>query len=190
MCRSSQEYEGSRFAEIPRFVRVMWWSAGAAVGYTSRNKRAGRREVVLESFWSQVDRSGDCWIWQGAIHSRDWQYGSLSVLGRGKRFLAHRFIWMVLHGPIPEGLYVCHACDNPKCVNPEHLWLGSPRENTRDMVRKGRDGWERKLTAEKVREIRLRHSEGETGASLARRFGIAECTVGRVIRRKAWAHVV
>lgn len=89
---------------------------------------------MFDRFWNKVDRSGDCWTWQG---SRDRKgYGRVSVNQRP--VLAHRFSWTLSHGPIPDGLCVLHKCDNPPCVNPEHLFLGTIADNNRDMVAKGR----------------------------------------------------
>jgi hypothetical protein len=84
-------------------------------------------------FWSRVDRSGDCWLWTGARHP--FGYGMV-VLGR--RWYAHRLAWTLSNGPIPAGMCVLHRCDNPPCVNPTHLFLGTFRDNTADMHAKGR----------------------------------------------------
>lgn len=84
-------------------------------------------------FWSRVDNTGECWLWTGS--QRD-GYGRLLFQGRFK--LAHRVAWELTNGPIPDGLYVCHTCDNPPCVRPAHLFVGSQQDNLNDMVAKGR----------------------------------------------------
>lgn len=86
-------------------------------------------------FWALVDRDGDgCWEWCGALdghgYGRTWRDGG--------RFLAHRRAWECVNGPIPEGMFVCHKCDNPPCCNPDHLFVGTALDNMRDAIRKGR----------------------------------------------------
>lgn len=85
-------------------------------------------------FNRKVDASGACWVWTGA-HGRN-GYGQAVV--QGHTYKAHRVAWTIAHGPIPEGLCVCHACDNRRCVRPDHLWLGTHQENQEDKIRKGR----------------------------------------------------
>lgn len=88
----------------------------------------------LENFWSKVDKSGDCWIWTGSRHG--FGYGLFGLNGKTRR--AHRISYELVNGPIPEGFVLCHTCDNPPCVNPDHLFVGSKADNTHDALRKGR----------------------------------------------------
>ena len=99
-------------------------------------KQASTPTIPLERrFWDKVTMGDGCWEWTGTRHS--WGYGLLG--GRRKVHLrAHRVSWEIHFGPIPAGLYILHHCDNPRCVRPDHLFLGTHRDNMADMVKKGR----------------------------------------------------
>lgn len=97
-----------------------------------------------ERFWLAVDTSGDCWLWTKAT-DRD-GYGKILV--DGKRIGAHRLSYLLHYGEIPNGLHVMHTCDNPPCVRPEHLTLGTMADNIRDSIAKGRFWANRPLTEE------------------------------------------
>jgi hypothetical protein len=91
---------------------------------------------LWERFDANVEKRNGCWLWQGSI--TDMGYGS--IFGQGRRRYAHRLMWERTFGPIPVGQCVLHHCDNPRCVNPSHLFLGTKADNTRDMWSKGRQG--------------------------------------------------
>ena len=97
-------------------------------------------------FWSKVRKGDGCWEWAGC---RSKGYGKIALglesgLPKGKRVVkAHRVSWLIHFGPIPDGLFVCHRCDNPPCVRPDHLYLGTCADNSRDMIRKGRGAVQR-----------------------------------------------
>ena len=96
-----------------------------------------KKRPLSEKLWSRVDIQGsdDCWEWR---HSKAREgYGRIKH-GRTQEFRAHRVSWELVNGPIPDGLVVCHKCDNPPCCNPNHLFLGTRRDNHRDMLVKGR----------------------------------------------------
>lgn len=92
------------------------------------------------TFWKKVDiRSGDaCWEWKSAKNSTGYGLHGIKIDGKGRCFLAHRVAWVLRNGQIPAGMCVCHRCDNPSCVNPAHLFLGTNLDNVRDMDSKGR----------------------------------------------------
>lgn len=154
--------------------------------------REARRDPERR-FWSHVDRAthpGGCWVWIGSVHRR---YGRFAA--RSNTYVrAHRWIWERRYGPIPEGLFVCHHCDNPLCVNPDHLFLGTPAENTQDAYAKGRmASGERhhraQVTADDVRSIRRLYAAGNTShRALAARFGISPSQVRRIVNGESWKH--
>jgi hypothetical protein len=152
---------------------------------------ARRTVPINEHFWTKVDRSGDCWLWMAA--RRPSGYGTYYI--DRVPMLAHRVAWELTYGPIPKGLWICHSCDTPPCVRPEHLFLGSGRANAMDARRKGRlqmreRQYAAKLDAATVRNIRERYATGRVSqSSLAAEYGVTQSIVWRVIRRKGWRHV-
>lgn len=150
-----------------------------------------------------VPELGNCYEWTGAFFSTG--YGRL---GRNRRpgaptatttELAHRISWELHYGPIPAGLDVCHACDNRRCVRPEHLFLGTARDNRLDAVAKGRayiptapigqDHGRTKLTDEDVRAIRRAADAGISPGYLSLRYGVDKATIHRIRRRETWQHL-
>lgn len=149
-------------------------------------------------FWRQVKKSDGCWQWLGRCRTAK-GYAQIGLGGRGgKHMLVHRFSYELHNGPIPDGLVVMHACDNPACVNPAHLSLGTHSDNTRDAVAKGR--WKAipplnfgenqrsaKLTEQDVRLIR--DSPELSTKELALRFGTNVSSIQKVRSRKTWKHL-
>lgn len=162
---------------------------------------------IITRFWSKVQRvgPGDCWNWT-ACRTKDpsgnLRYGLFGVYRKNR--LAHRVAYMISNGNIPDGLFVCHSCDNPACCNPSHMFLGTPDDNMKDKVAKGRQSHcgtrtpnvgetspHAKLTDEKVRLIRSIYKQGHTTVKqIARDFGVAQSLIARVVRRQSWKHVV
>lgn len=155
--------------------------------------------ALLQRFMAKVDLDpSGCWQWTGAPSDSTptGAYGRMRIYGVQER--AHRVSWLLHKGAIPDGLQVLHRCDNPKCVNPEHLFLGTNADNVADRVSKGRSGWQErkgeahpmsKLRESDVRAIRERHSAGERQSVLAREFRVDRATVCEIISRRKWAHV-
>lgn len=156
----------------------------------------------VDRFWSKVDRRGidDCWLWMAAV--ADTGYGVLGF-GSDKILAAHRVSWELKNGPIGNGAYVLHRCDDRyapgdttyrRCVNDAHLWLGDAAANMADMAQKGRSQrGERhvfsKLTDETVREARRRIAAGEAQFLIAADLKVSKQTISDVKRGDVWRHV-
>jgi hypothetical protein len=139
--------------------------------------RPFRGTTAADRFWANVDRSGDCWRWTGHI-GRNNRYGMLRVNGRSVK--AHRFSWELHFGPVPSGLVVRHRCDNPVCVRPEHLQLGTQADNVHDAIERGRfqraRDWHGRFNAERAER---RTPDSRTAALVRSDFiGILQLTPG------------
>lgn len=160
---------------------------------------------IAATLMKRVDRSGGddaCWLWMGSRRSDGYGRilrrridGSGCVTKRRGTIQAHRAAWIIANGRIPDGTKVCHSCDNPCCVNPRHLFLGSTRDNNQDRARKRRSAFgERspnaKLTTGEVLEIRRVYaSKGASQQELAERFGVTQSLIHCIVYRKIWVHV-
>lgn len=144
---------------------------------------------VPERFWKMVNKTDGCWLWIGGISKSG--YGNFWSGGRnGKTVSAHRVSWELHNGPIPEGLWVLHGCDNPQCVRPDHLRLGTQSENITEMVGKGRNSLVMaRLTEDQVIVIRDRAARGEPQAVLAREFGVSRSAIHLLVHGKKWKRV-
>src|SRR3990167_546719 len=146
-----------------------------------------RRENLLSAY-KVVD---ECWEWQKYIDTQG--YGQMQLHGDVVR--THRAAWLLLVGPIPDGMFVCHECDNRRCINPAHLFLGTQDDNMKDAASKGRikrgaRHWNAKLTKDKVREIRaLAQSSRLSNPEIAARYGVTNGTVQAALARRTWRHV-
>jgi hypothetical protein len=141
-----------------------------------------------ELFAGRVDMTGDCWVWTKHKAAGYGRFGA-----EGKEHYAHRASYEIHNGPIPEGMQVCHTCDNPACVKPEHLFLGTARDNMRDKTKKGRNGVPgggdsnlAKLTWEEASMMRKLSRRGESTKGLARQFKVAERTARDIIAGKTY----
>jgi hypothetical protein len=163
-------------------------------------ERAGITDLSYERFMRRVVVSDDCWGWNGGRHG--WGYAVAALRtnsGAIKMFRGHRLCYLLWIGEIPPRMFVCHKCDNPPCCNPAHLFLGTPKANTHDMVRKGRNVignavGHAKLTGEgnssarlcwpQVREIRARNSA--TLRELAGKYGVTPTNIQYIRSMKTW----
>ena len=188
---------GEKTRLSPRNHTKRGYVKGEPYKYIAGHADIHRANISLdERFWNHVNPSSaeECWEWQGA--PTPCGYGRLrcGIHSNSTNVPAHRVSWEIHFGPIPDGLFVCHICDNPICVNPAHLFLGTAVDNVADMDAKGRRGTydhtrSSPLTANDVREIRRRFAIGERQAVMAIEYGVSPNTVHRIVRSKTWKHV-
>ncbi len=155
-------------------------------------------ESDLKRFWDKVEKTDSCWIWKA--HKLKKGYGHFHFID--KDVLAHRFSYELHKGKIPEGLFVCHSCDSPSCVNPDHLWLGTNKENRDDAECKGRAKYfgftipkkgiennKHKLTETQVIEIRELKKTGKSYRKIAKQYNVFWLTIFNLVHRKTWKHI-
>jgi hypothetical protein len=176
----------------------------ARVPFIRPVRTAVSRRTTEASFWSHVTKIPEgCWIWTG--RSRD-NHGYGQFVHQGQHWKAHRLSWTFTNGPIEKGLCVCHRCDTPECVRPDHLFLGTHRENMSDMRDKGRwtnhykgqwgayaprgeRHWSTKLTEADIVTIRQRYAAGESLTTLSQAYKMTRTNASHIVRRKTWTHV-
>lgn len=145
-------------------------------------------------FWAKVQKTDSCWNWTGCLNNKG--YGEFFAgPGAGYEF-THRFSWILHFGSIPSDMKVLHQCDNPKCVRPDHLFLGTQIDNIRDMCSKGRESHHHGLKGEKHPKAKLTDDDVRfirestmTGRDLALKFGVWPGVISGIRKRQAWSHV-
>ena len=184
-CFSSTNTRHSLASACPRptYGDSGWRVFGADMNITEGDKKR---------FWNKVDKSGGCWEWTAGVVSRG--YGRFR-LGY-KTVYAHRFAYSLMHGSIPDNMQICHHCDNPRCVKPSHLFLGTQSDNIQDSVTKGR--WPNrqgekhnmvKLCEKDVHEIRRLYSLGVKQTLLAKMWRISQPHASDIVYRERWKHM-
>jgi hypothetical protein len=149
---------------------------------------------LAKRFWAKVRKTDDCWIWEGAATPLGYGVIRCGLGKESKNLYTTRVGWFLTHGYWPKA-DLCHKCDNPPCVRPDHLFEGTPKDNRLDAMRKGRlpigeNNGQSKLTPQQVAEIRRLYSSGKIGHNqLASKFGVSNCTISHVVRRLRWKHV-
>jgi len=150
------------------------------------------RKSLVFRFWGKFDRPKEgCWLWKAGKDGKG--YG---LIGNGSHYdfhkiLAHRLSWMLYNGPIPDGLCVLHKCDNPICVNPNHLFLGTKGDNAKDRDEKGRvahgeEHYKAKLTKKQVEQIRQLRLVGLKITEIAKLFDVSKGHVSEIVSKKVW----
>lgn len=158
-------------------------------------------DLISQRFWPKANKTSSCWLWEGTKRSKG--YGTFML--RGLQCRAHRVAWELTYGPIPRGMEICHHCDNPACVRPDHLFLGTQKDNIQDAITKGRlnpknccqptgeNNGRAILTATQVNEIREiyahkgeRYSRSITQRKLAHQFGISRRTIADILKLRTW----
>jgi len=158
-------------------------------------------KAILDRFWSKVNKTtvNECWEWTACLNNGG--YGQFKLNGRMRP--AHRISWMIRHGSMPpkdgsfHGLCVLHKCDNPRCVNPDHLFVGTHGDNMRDRSKKGRHsvgnrkGTSHPLCALSNSDILLIRALGKhhKHTDIASVFCVGRAQIGRIIRRENWSHI-
>lgn len=141
----------------------------------------------IKRFYAKVRKTPSCWDWT-ACKDKD-GYGFFKL--NGKQEKAHRVAYVLKHGSIPVGTLICHTCDNPSCVNPDHLFAGSQQENLHDMVIKGRSTSTEKnpaskLTSNDVAEIRFKFDSGKSQTVLSKEYNVSQAQISRIVTNRAW----
>lgn len=167
------------------------WVMGQPVRFIAGHYAHVIHGDAVVRFWQLVDKRGpnECWEWQGVKDKGGYGKFQYGVMSR-----SHRVSYLLAYGALPDGMCVCHACDNPACCNPVHLWLGTNTDNIHDSVRKGRRGFgqtlpQAKLTESDVRRIRVLLAEGKKKTELGRLFGVHSSTIARACNGHDWKHV-
>lgn len=173
-------------------------------GTLSKTKSCGcllreKRDSFENRFWKHVHKTDGCWNWNG-VTDESKQRGSMRR-GRANEgsILVSHVSWIIHNGEIPPGLFVLHHCDNGHCVRPDHLYLGTQKQNMLDAFKRGRHGFQRnrkvtvgennpnaKLTWEMVRDIRSKHQGGSTASELARFYQVTTVSIYHIVKNQSW----
>lgn len=161
-----------------------------------------KKRPIGERFWSKVDRSGGpdaCWPWTASRRLNG--YGQFGVRAEGKDLapaLSHRVAYELTNGLIPDGMHICHSCDNPPCCNPAHLWAGSRKDNMTDCSSKGRvaknpshgeANGNSKLTEDDVRHILELRKQGLSQHAISRAVNVPRPTIKDIVTGFRWRHI-
>lgn len=195
-CGKEYKWRRRNCDKPPRFCS---FPCKSYIGLKTRTKNSDLNEeqnlARIKKFYEKyVVKNEGCWDWKGIIEKTGY-----AVLGLRPPIKAHRASWMIHKGPIPKGLIVCHNCpggDLPRCTNPDHLWLGTYKENTQDKIKKGRSNTPRgiqlkisKLNESQVKQIRFMLKENKSCSEISRFFGVQRKIISRIKNGETWKHI-
>lgn len=200
---------GQKTQVAPQTRAKLGWIRGQPIRFVVGHANNGKRQPIAQRLWAKVRKSDSCWLWTGARQA--FGYGVIGVGGRADGVArTHRVSYELAYGSIPDGMEVCHRCDIPACVRPEHLFLGTRQDNTDDAVAKhrmataeshgmhthpqrrsrGEAHGASKLTEANVISIRQKYAAGGISQSqLATEFGVQQMAISEVVRRQTWTHI-
>lgn len=177
------------------YIRPSYIAAGCGNFCSKECRFPNQHSPLVDRFFDLIGRKTEsgCVLWAGRVHKRN-GYGLINPDNSNRSLGAHRLSYELMIGPIPDGLYVLHRCDNRLCILPTHLFVGTQLENMQDCVAKGRQArgemlGRSKLTVESIMEIRRRCGNGESQYLLATHFGVCQQVISDIKRRKTWKHV-
>jgi len=139
-----------------------------------------------------LDVESGCWLWTASTAGNG--YGQIKIPGERRQIYAHRLSYLIHYGELSDSVLVCHVCDNPSCVRPSHLFVGSPKDNLTDMKEKGRHLFgvknaKAKLTDDLVRHVFKLSSLGLSQGKIAKTFGVAQGTIFKILHGQRWEHI-
>lgn len=162
------------------------------IEFRKRNKKHCSYKCMILNKTLKIN---DCWEWQGSKNRN--KYGQIRYENKSGMMLVHRLSYLIFKGEIPNGMFVCHSCDNKSCCNPDHLWLGTPHDNNQDCLNKnrhykGKQGCEShksKFKKEQILSIRKRIENGETAKKIANEFRVQQHTILAIKNKKTYKNI-
>lgn len=160
--------------------------------YIGHVRQALKEKIIIDE--------NDCWIWQGQVDRKGYGRRTFTENKKKRKLLAHRISYKIFVGEIPDGLFILHQCDVPRCINPQHLHLGTQKDNLNEMrerdrandISKGKKGDRHnlaKLSETDVKEIRRLREKGYTGVKLSEMFNVTNGLIYMIINKRIWKHI-